>query len=243
MEIMHLIANRDIYPVYQPIVNMATNDIVGYEALTRSPNNMPPNTLFRYASECGLIRNLDTLCIHNAIENAPNGKPIFINVMPITLVWLTISGKIDKILNKASQLIVFEIVEIERIPNNLEELSLAVDKIRAYGFQIAIDDISQGFGRLHLIPLFCPDYIKIDRTLAVNFSKHHNAVKKTIINLAAEIGTEVIAEGVETKEEFEALYNLGVEMFQGYYFAKPGQDYLDREKITGGSIYYAENRS
>ncbi len=231
LEIMRMIANREIYPVYQPIIDITNNEVIGYEALARNPENICPEEMFRSANAYGLLRNLDTLCVYNAIENAPNGKTIFINIMPVTLVWLIISGKINKILDKVSQPIVFEIVEVERISGSLQELSLAVEKIKSYGFQVAIDDISQGFNRLQIIPLLCPDYIKIDRTLAINSSKIYNVITMSIINIAEEIGTKIIAEGVETKNEYKNLHNLGIEIYQGYYFAKPGEEYPNSQKI------------
>lgn len=231
MEIMRLIANREVYPVYQPIIDVANNEIIGYEALARNPENIKPEVIFSNAAKCGLVRNLDTLCIYNAIENAPNGKLVFINVLPFTLAWLMVSGKITKILDKASSPIVFEIVEIERMSNDLTDLLIAVEKVRSYGFKIAVDDISQGFSRLQIIPLLCPDFIKIDRTLSVNSSKHYNTIKKGIINMAGEIGSDVIAEGVETEAEYKNLRTLGINIFQGYYFAKPGEDYQNGKGI------------
>lgn len=229
MEIMRMIANRQIYPVYQPIIDASKNKTIGYEALARSPKNMSAETMFDEAEKCGLIRNLDALCVYNAIENAPNGKPIFVNIMPYTLVWLIVSGKISRVLDKVSTPIVFELVEIERISGDLSELISAAEKIREWGFKIAIDDISQGFNRLQVIPLLCPDYIKIDRTLSTNCSMHHNVIKKNIVNMAKEMGSTVIAEGIETEQEFTNLLNLGVDIFQGYYFAKPGEEFSKKE--------------
>ena len=224
MEIMRIIAERQVEAVYQPIVDVAQNETIGYEALARNPV-MDVEEMFRNATHYGLTRNLDTLCMHTAIENAPNCKSLFVNILPYTLIWLTVSDKLTRILDKTTVPIVFEIIENEKMSYDLTELLLAIEIIRSYGFQIAVDDISQGFSRIQAISILCPDFIKMDRQLAANNSRQYNAIKKSIVTLSKEIGSKIIAEGIETKTEYKNLYALGINLFQGYYFAKPGQEY------------------
>jgi EAL domain-containing protein (putative c-di-GMP-specific phosphodiesterase class I) len=217
---MRIIAEKRIEPVYQPIIDVAKNSTIGYEALARNCA-MDVEKMFQSAAYYGLTRDLDILCMHAAIENSPSCKKLFINILPFTLIWLTISDKLTRILDKSEYPIVFEIIENEKIPYNITDLLLAIDIIRSYGFKIAIDDISQGFSRIQAISMLNPDYIKMDRELAINNTNHYNTIKKSIITLSKDIGSEIIAEGIETEIEYNNLLALGVNLYQGYYFGRP----------------------
>lgn len=236
MRIMQLIAERKVFPVYQPIIDSVNNKTFGREALAREPTGQTPDILFQEADKYGLIRNLDLLCLYNAIENVPDNKPLFVNLLPFTLMWLLASNRIKKVFDKIRGPVVFEVVEIERIASDMPSFLMAIDEIKKRGFQVAVDDVSQGFDRLHIIPSMCPDYIKIDRTLTSNGTKNYNNIIKHIINIGDDIGAKMIAEGVETEKEYRNLLSLGINYFQGFYFAKPGDIYFGKENE------HAENR-
>lgn len=225
MKVMRMIANKKIYSVYQPIVRVSDDSVYGYEALVRSKNGMTPDVVFSHAAACGMVRDLDMLCIDSAVESPPDDNPVFVNVMPFTLIWLSINGGINELAKKIKSSAVLEITEVESVSDNLHDLLAATKEAKKHGFKIAIDDVSRGFGQLQIIPLLSPDYIKIDRALVANRSKRYNIVKKSIINIANEIGSTIIAEGVETEAEFKSMESLGADLFQGYYFAHPGEGY------------------
>jgi len=225
MEIMQMIAKKEVYSTYQPIVDPLKNKIIGQEALARGYSNIMPIEMFQEAEKCGMTRYLDTLCLFTAIKNNPSSQPLFLNVLPLTLVWLIVSNEIEKLVKKTKGQIVFELIETERISSNLNDFIAYVKKAKNLGFKIAIDDISQGFSRLSIIPAICPDFLKIDRVLTSNGTKIYNSVIESIINIGCNVGAKIIAEGVETEAEYKNLLKLGINYYQGHYFAKPGEKY------------------
>ncbi|MGH9857407.1 MAG: EAL domain-containing protein, partial [Acidobacteriota bacterium] len=98
-----------------------------------------------------------------------------------------------------------------------------LEQFRNHGFQIAIDDMGAGYSSLQAIAELEPDYLKFDISLVRNI--HENLIKKglleTLVSLSSKIKASVIAEGIEDKEEYQALRSLGVQLGQGYFFASP----------------------
>jgi len=219
LEIMNIIAAKKVYPVYQPIVDLVDGKIIGYEALSRGPNNISPELLFEAANQYGLTRILDTLCLQKCVEHINGKELIFLNILPYTLVWLTINGEINRLIGKN---IVFELLETEKISEPNEFVQIIRD-LRKKEFKFAIDDISYGFSRLHIIPLIKPEYIKIDRGLVTDEDKAYGAMIKNLVNISREMNTKLIVEKVENEIQCKNIFFCGVRYYQGYYFAKPGE--------------------
>ncbi|MBC7704619.1 MAG: EAL domain-containing protein, partial [Rhodoferax sp.] len=118
--------------------------------------------------------------------------------------------------------IIFETVEGERI----EDAKWLAEVLREYqriGFLTAIDDFGAGFAGLNLLADFQPDIIKLDMTLIRNVDKSlsRQAIVRSVERICAELGIVILAEGVETQDECLALQSLGIQLMQGYLFAKP----------------------
>ena len=127
----------------------------------------------------------------------------------------------------ARERIMFEFTEDERI-SDYRHIKHIVDEYRRFGFLTAIDDFGAGYAGLNLLANFQPDVVKIDMALIRDI--HRSAARQTIVAgvviIARTLGLQILAEGVETKEEFAVLQAAGIRLFQGYLFAKPAIDRL-----------------
>lgn len=123
--------------------------------------------------------------------------------------------------------IIFELIETEE----LSSLDHLVDIISAYqnmGFHTAIDDFGAGYSRYNIMIASPPDLLKLDMALVRNVHQEPNkqAVVAGIITMMSQLGGRIVAEGVETEDEYRWLYDRGINLFQGYLFAKPGFECL-----------------
>jgi EAL domain-containing protein (putative c-di-GMP-specific phosphodiesterase class I) len=119
--------------------------------------------------------------------------------------------------------IIFEVTEVEKV-KDAQHLTRVIEYYQARGFLTAIDDFGSGYAGLNLLADFRPNIIKIDMFLIRNIDRDRvrQTLVKGIVQICQELDIQVIAEGIETQEEFKALESLGIEYFQGYYFARPG---------------------
>ncbi len=228
-----IILHEDIQTLYQPIINLDTFEIIGYEALSRGPLNSEyetPVMLFALAQETGLVFELDRLCRKRAFENArslDSDKMIFINTLPTTIHDPDFRGKylreFLKDLNIKPENIVFEVTENAAI-ENYALFREAVEYYTNMGISIAIDDTGTGYSTLESIIEIKPHYLKFDIAMVKNIDKSvlKRELLKALINVANHINATVIAEGVETQGELNALRQLGVKVGQGFLFARPG---------------------
>ena len=122
--------------------------------------------------------------------------------------------------------IVLEITERVAI-QEWDSFKKTLRQFRGYGFKVAIDDMGAGYSSLQAIAELEPDFLKFDISLVRNI--HENLIKigllETLVALSSKIHAQVIAEGIESKEEYHALLSLGVQLGQGYYFAAPSTDF------------------
>lgn len=219
--------NRNYTFAYQPLVDMANRTIVSYEALIRGANNepaftvlegLPSNTLDAFDEEARLI----AIELAAALGLACN---INLNFRPAGLEG---SGKaIASAVAAASSCgvapnqLVIEITEDEII-SDIARLTENLNEFRTLGVQIAIDDFGAGFAGLSLLAAFQPDTIKLDMKLIRGIESRgpQQAIVRGVFRTCFDLGIEIIAEGVETLEEFRWLRHEGVNLFQGYLFAK-----------------------
>lgn len=218
--------------LFQPIVSLSRQEIYGYEGLIRGPSNSSlhaPTHLFATAQRYGRHNELDYLCRQTLIEQFAQlqlpGR-LFLNVNPSILMSPDFKkGLTTQFLASCGldpNRVVIEITETQPI----EEYHLickAIEHYRKEGFMIAIDDLGAGYSGLKLWSEMQPDFVKIDRHFISGVDK--DKVKRQFINSIMEIsrtiGCHVIAEGVETREEYIAVRKLGAGFSQGYYFARP----------------------
>ncbi|MFI9653332.1 EAL domain-containing protein [Guyparkeria sp. GHLCS8-2] len=218
---------------FQPIVDIDRNEIYAYEALVRGPNGESAGSVlaqvndqnryyFDQAARVTAIRLATELGIeaHLSINFMPNAVYKPAACIRATMEAAAIYGFDPKRL-------IFEVTETERITDR-SHLRAIFDEYRERGLMRAIDDYGEGFAGLnHLIELE-PDLVKIDLNLVRGVDQHRSkqAVIRSTAMMCEEMGIELIAEGVETREEYEALRAMGLNRFQGYWFARPGFETL-----------------
>jgi EAL domain-containing protein (putative c-di-GMP-specific phosphodiesterase class I)/GGDEF domain-containing protein len=237
--LQRIIIEQQIYSVFQPIVNMETLEIIGYEALTRGPKETEfasPLLLFTFAAECGLSFELDRLCRKKAfksIRGLKTDKKIFVNTLTMTIHDPEFRGIYLKELLEDLKIkpenVVFEVSEKMAI-DNYEMFRSAMRDYTDIGIVHASDDIGTGHSDLERIMELNPGFMKIDLSFVKDIDKSYikQEIVKAMVALANNIGSLVIAEGVETKDEYEKLKELKVTYGQGYLFAKPTEKLCDK---------------
>jgi PAS domain S-box-containing protein len=223
--ILTVMSEGRIRAVFQPIVNLASLEVGGYEALSRFDTTpiVPPDQWFAAAHAAGLGPALEIDAIHKAISHSyqlPTAAFLSVNVSPQTLLTDEF-GELMAGLHGAS--LVVEVTE-HAVVTDYEPLQRAVDRVRKHGVRLAIDDAGAGFASLKHIVRLLPEFIKLDIFLVRDI--HKDPVKRAVVagmvGIASQIGGKVIAEGVETAEDLRVLFELGVEWAQGFYLGRPG---------------------
>ncbi|MFC1588765.1 GGDEF domain-containing protein [Pseudomonadota bacterium] len=227
-----VINQRKLTVLFQPIVINKACEIFGYEALIRGPSDSllhAPETLFETAVHYGRLVELELLCREISIQqfkrlNLP-GK-LFLNASPETLLQPNFrSGRTLKLLKQVGLSPTRVVIELtEQYPlDNYDVVREALHHYKEMGFEIAIDDLGAGYAGLRMWSELRPDYVKIDRHFMHDI--HEDKVKQEFVSsirsIARELNCMVIAEGVETSEEYRVIKKMGLEFCQGYYFARP----------------------
>ncbi|MGN2623293.1 sensor domain-containing phosphodiesterase [Stutzerimonas balearica] len=216
--------SRAYHVVYQPIVQVEVGTALGYEALARFSGEplRSPDRWFLEAGEVGLQRELEIALIVEALkglEQLPGDSYISLNVSPETI----IGGQLRPVLEEQPLArLMLEITEhacicdYERVEDELRPL-------RERGLRLAVDDAGAGYASFRHILRLRPDVIKLDGSLINNLDGDSNcrALAAALIRFAAETGSKVVAEGVETEEELAVLRTLGVKKAQGYLLGRP----------------------
>ncbi len=217
---------------YQPIFDFKTGNILGWEALTRGPRDSSfrsPIILFETAEQLGRLFALEKICRESAIKHAgeiQKNQKLFINISPKTMADPEFTpGNTLKLMESAGLLpenIVFEITE----QHSVQEFDLfyrTLAHYRSQGFRIAVDDAGAGYAGLSTIAELQPEYIKLDKSLIDGI--HKDPVKRALVETTAtfadKIGSQIIAEGVESKAQAICLKDIGVHCGQGFFFARP----------------------
>ena len=220
---------------FQPIVNSRTGKIFAHEALVRGLNNEGAATIFAQVNDSNRYR-FDQACRTKAIKLAAElgmQSLLSINFMPNAvyrpeLCIRTTLAAAEKYGFPIEQ-IIFEITESEKV-DDLAHVRNIVDYYRQRGFKTAIDDFGSGYAGLGWLTSLKPAVLKLDMGLIRDIDQDtvKQAVLKGILTVCSELGTKVLAEGVESKAELDYLVSTGISWFQGYYFAKP-----QLEKLLG----------
>ena len=226
-----VIANGGVHPVYQPVVRVADGSVVGFEALARGPAESElemPARLFPAAEESGLRVELERECLRVAFEGAARfglngGSALFVNLEP----YLLADAELDRLARLTERTrdrlnIVVELTERDLLGNPTELLA-AVDRMRALGMRIALDDVGADTRSLALIPFLQPEVIKLDLRLVQDRPRSEAAAIVHAVGAEAErTGATLLAEGIETTEHLERARALGATLGQGWYFGRPG---------------------
>lgn len=234
-----ILAQRDLYSLFQPIVSLSDRRILGYEALTRGPSNSPlhsPISLFAVARQAGRLSELELAARESACRRFAEQKlegMLFLNVSPESLLEPSHPpGRTLELLQKyriAPSQVVIELTE-QTPTEDFELLYKALHHYRDMGFSIALDDLGAGYSSLRLWSELRPDYVKIDRHFIDGI--HQDAVKRefvgSMLQMAKASRALVIAEGIELQEELAVLIDMGVDLVQGYLLCRP-QEFPPRD--------------
>jgi EAL domain-containing protein (putative c-di-GMP-specific phosphodiesterase class I) len=234
-QLFEIIYNRQIWTAFQPIVEMESRQVVGWEGLSRGPRGSElelPLVLFGRASRHGLTEELERSCRRQGfVDWEVFGAPgrLFLNTVPATIRDTSFIGRgvLDYLGPRVSpRLVTLEITERQVIEN----LNLYRDAMHAFldmGFSFAIDDVGAGYSGLETVAALRPNYLKIDMSLVrdVHQKKVSQQVVKAIVEMSGGIGATVIAEGIQTQEEADTVRSLGVRFGQGYHFGRPVDPY------------------
>lgn len=220
---------------FQPIINARTGDIYAYEALMRTYGeiNMNPGEILQIATDYKRLYDIERATVNNVLHFADEhpeqfrGKKIFINTIPGHFLnhedYTLVSERYGHILKNC----VIEITEQGEITD--EELNRIKDfGGKDSGCQLAIDDYGAGTSNIVNLLRYDPHVIKIDRFLISGIQDDTNKQMfvKNVIDFAQMNGIKTIAEGVETKEELNAVIAYGVDLIQGFYTARPNAEPL-----------------
>lgn len=216
-----------LWLAYHPIVNL-DGSTYGYEALMRSeePSLGDPNAVLNAAENLDQVHRLGRRIRQRAIEGfeqAPAAAHLFVNLHPTDLLDPELFSAAAP-LSKQAKRVVLEITERASL-QSLTDVPGRVASLRAMGFRVAIDDLGAGYAGLGSFTELEPDIVKLDMSLVRGV--HLNLTKEKVIlsmmSLARDLGTQVIAEGVETEEERNKLEEIGCSLLQGFYFARPAR--------------------
>jgi len=215
---------------FQPIVDISVEAIWGYEALVRGTGGESAYQVLSQVTEQNRYA-FDQACRVKAIELAGSAMAggetrLSINFMPNAV--YEPKACIRATLDAASRMqfdprrLMFEFTENERM-DDVAHVSHIVSEYKRMGFTTALDDFGAGYAGLSLLSKFQTDLIKIDMELlrGIEASATKRAIVRGLVGITNELGITLLAEGVESAAELEVLKDMGIRLFQGYYFARP----------------------
>lgn len=205
--------------VYQPIIDLATGDVVGHEALSRFQGGHRPDYWFSEAHTIGMGTELEMLAIVRALEHPPRDGYISVNLSPSTLVSAAFRELLDE---RPAHNLVIELTEHTGV-ENYEALTDAVAHLHAAGGLLAVDDTGAGYASmLHVVSLG-PDIIKIDRRLIAAIDTHaaRQELARSLAEFARRTNADLLAEGIERQEELDTCHTIGIRYGQGYLLGPP----------------------
>jgi EAL domain-containing protein (putative c-di-GMP-specific phosphodiesterase class I)/CheY-like chemotaxis protein len=216
-----------IWIAYQPIVSSATRKVFGYEALLRStePSLPHPGAVLDAAERLGRLEPLGRTIRERAaapVAASSEAGVLFVNLHTTDLLDPMLLSR-DAALSRIAHRVVLEITERASL-EKVKDVRARVAALREIGFRIAVDDLGAGYAGLNSFAMLEPEIVKLDMTLVRDV--HQSATKRKLIRsmaaLCKDMGMLVVGEGIENEAERDCLVELGCDLLQGYFFAKPG---------------------
>jgi EAL domain-containing protein (putative c-di-GMP-specific phosphodiesterase class I) len=211
--------------VYQPIVDLVSGAVVGFEALSRFASSppRPPDQWFAEAASVGLGVELELHALRAALaerHRMPEEVYLSLNVSPQTAMSPLL---FDLLEGSPCERIVLEVTEHVGI-EDYDALSESLRRLRSRGLRIAIDDAGSGYASLRHILNIRPDIIKLDIALTrgIDVDPARQALAVALVSFRQDIGAVLVAEGIETQSELDMLVQLGLQHGQGYHLGRPG---------------------
>jgi len=231
-ELQEVLLTDDLSTVFQPIVDLRSRRVLGYEALTRGPEKSVyhmPLRLFAMAEEADLVFELDRKCRCRALKAAgsiPDRAKLFVNVFPTAMWDPEFQGaalvRLAQDQGLTPDRVVLEITERAAI-ENYDLFVDALGELTRSGFSIAVDDVGAGYSGLEKIAHLNPRYLKFDIELVRNIDSSYirREMTRALKSFADSIGSTIIAEGIERDGELRTLLDLGIEYGQGFLLGRP----------------------
>jgi EAL domain-containing protein (putative c-di-GMP-specific phosphodiesterase class I) len=220
-------ALRSLWMAYQPIVSWSRRDVFGYEALMRSrePALPHPMAMLDAAERLDRIHELGQSIRVRAAQPGvpvPDGVMLFVNLHTQDLLDEDLFDPASP-LAAIAQRVVLEITERSSL-HAIRDVQVRIARLRAMGFRIAVDDLGAGYAGLTSFAQLEPEVVKLDMSLVrgINAQPTKKTLVRTMITMCRELGMQVVAEGIETPEERDAIVEAGCDLLQGYLFARPG---------------------
>lgn len=234
-EMEQALKRHEFVPYLQPKYNAATKEICGAEALIRWITSegqlIPPGKFIPLAENNGFVRNLDREMFRmvcqmqkNLLEQGVSPVPVSVNVSRQLLYDKTFA---DDYCSYVQQIgISPDLVELEITESAFfEDINLfrtTLEKLRNFGFRILMDDFGTGYSSLMMLHTVPIDVMKLDKSFIDDYEDEKgSSIIQCVLNLAKMLKIPVVAEGVETKEQYIYLKDSGCDVIQGYYFSKP----------------------
>jgi EAL domain-containing protein (putative c-di-GMP-specific phosphodiesterase class I) len=218
--IEQVITTRAFDPVFQPIADLRSREIVGFEALTRFEDGTAPAPRFKEAAEMGVGVQLEQVTLGAAIDAAerlPPGRFLSVNVSPALILE---RATIALVKRAGPRRLVLELTERDPV----DDYGALARVLEEFGsIELAVDDAGAGYASLRHILALHPSYIKLDITWVrgIDDDTARQALVAGIHHFATLTNCRVIAEGIETEGESETLRRIGIEFGQGYLFGRP----------------------
>ncbi len=220
-----LLAPGALRAVVQPVVRLADGEVIGYEALTRSVDgDVPgaPDQWFAAAAVEGWSSELEAACLRAIVElgTPPDDRLLFVNVLPRHLV----APEVLALRELLPARVVLELTEQEAIAD-VDAVRAALGRWTGGGARIALDDVGSGYAGLQQVVHLQPEFLKLDRSLitGIDGDRVRQAMVASLLGFAGQVGTTVIAEGIETHAEMCWLRDAGVPLAQGYHLPGPAR--------------------
>lgn len=220
-----------LHMAYQPIVRGSVRRSVAWEALVRCRDGAKHALdLLETAELTGRVHELGRMVRDTVARDAaglPEGALLFVNLHPRDLDDPHLIAP-DAPLSGLARRVVLEITERASL-EHVDALASKLFALRSLGFRLAVDDLGAGYAGLSTFASVEPDFVKLDGSLVRGLpsSSSQRLVVASMLELARQLGSEVIAEGIETEAERAALTALGIDWMQGYLFAKPGAPFIE----------------
>ena len=227
--LLRTVHDKLISTVFQPVVNLQTRAIIGYEALSRGPAGTElenPEVLFELARDFDLVWDLEVLCIENvipALQDVCSRGYLFFNLESHFIQQIQHRGTdVFEPFFACNQQVVIEVTERSAI-RDYRTFRRTLHDLKKVGFKIAIDDCGSGYATLEAVAELQPDYLKVGHSLFQGVER--DPIRRRIVELVARcadtIGARTIAEAIETEEQLQVCRDLGIDEGQGFLLARP----------------------
>jgi EAL domain-containing protein (putative c-di-GMP-specific phosphodiesterase class I) len=236
-KIRRLISGEGLDVALQPIVDLASGNVVGAEALARftdvDGNPIPTESCFADAHALDLGTELELAAVRLALDRhgrLPEGQYLAINCSPQLLAG---DELLPMLAAHERRPLVVELTEHQAV-EDYHSLSRSLERLREYEIRVAIDDVGSGFSSFRHVTRVNPEILKLDRSLVMGIDDDpvRQSLAAAIVTFAADVGAVVVSEGIESEAELECLRELAVGLGQGFFLGRPKMGTTEFEQVA-----------